>query len=381
MSSIQTLRKYLNDNSDFKKAFEKALHTALNLNIEEFAQFNVKTLDDYINFYEQMLSWTPTEDKTGLYIYNHLCFFYIVLDLPPVKKYQTPVTPTSPRPWSWLSQWLIDYSNELGNFMNSEASIDDTALATFYDLAPQDLWHMQDYPRVKWRTFNEFFARKIDPKVRPIEDPQNNTVIVSPADATFDGHWPVDTNANATVEFKAKGIPWSINQLLQDTVYGGKFAGGQFCHSFLAPWDYHRQHAPVSGKVVEAKVIPGLCYLEVVAKPDEQGNNRMSMLRGLRLPDDPGYQFIQARGLILIDNPDLGLVAVLPIGMCQIGSVVLSVKAGDVVKKGQEISYFQFGGSDIVMVFEAKANVSFKAKINEHHSYGEWVATGAPHRK
>ena len=76
-----------------------------------------------------------------------------------------------------------------------------------------------------------------------------------------------------------------------------------------------------------------------------------------RALDNPGYQFIQTRGCIIIDTEtDRGHVAVLPIGMFQVSSVNLSVKAGDHVRKGDEISWFEFGGSDIVMVFEKKAN-------------------------
>lgn len=74
-------------------------------------------------------------------------------------------------------------------------------------------------------------------------------------------------------------------------------------------------------------------------------------------------------------DPDLGLVAVLPIGMAQVSSVVLSVNAGDTVQKGQEISFFQLGGSDIVMVFQKDANVVFDQNEGQHYNYGTKVAT------
>jgi len=94
-------------------------------------------------------------------------------------------------------------------------------------------------------------------------------------------------------------------------------------------------------------------------------------------PDHPGYQFLQARGLVLIDNEELGLVAVMPIGMAQVSSIVLSpnVKVGNVLRKGDEISYFQFGGSDVIMVFEAKAKVDFsKTERNKWYKVGEELA-------
>ena len=79
-------------------------------------------------------------------------------------------------------------------------------------------------------------------------------------------------------------------------------------HSFLGPTDYHRQHAPVSGTVVQAKVIPGLCYQNVKAERDSKGNNvakshcRWGKKRtdedgnSFDALDDAGYQFLQARG-------------------------------------------------------------------------------------
>ena len=77
--------------------------------------------------------------------------------------------------------------------------------------------------------------------------------------------------------------------------------------------------------------------------------------------------------LILIES-EIGLVAVMPIGMAQVGSVVLSVKPGDYVQKGQELSYFQFGGSDIIMVFQKKANIKFSQELGKHYNFGTAVA-------
>lgn len=48
--------------------------------------------------------------------------------------------------------------------------------------------------------------------------------------------------------------------------------------------------------------------------------------------------------------------------MAQVSSVLLSVKAGDKIEKGDEISYFQFGGSDCVMVFEKRVHFKYSHK-------------------
>ena len=119
--------------------------------------------------------------------------------------------------------------------------------------------------------------------------------------------------------------------------------------------------------------------------------------RYLDANDPTGYQFVQCRGLLVLQSP-IGKVAVLPIGMAQVSSVVfvtpkadgqqairlspderrnlnydrqvtrINEKISDALvgrrfAKGEAFSFFQFGGSDCVMVFERKANVDFTAQI------------------
>lgn len=86
------------------------------------------------------------------------------------------------------------------------------------------------------------------------------------------------------------------------------------------------------------------------------------------------------RALILIDSPVLGLVAVLPIGMAQVSSVEITVKPGQTVEKGEEISFFQFGGSDIIMIFQKDAKVKIDQIKGKHYNFGTQVAT-APKKK
>ena len=49
---------------------------------------------------------------------------------------------------------------------------------------------------------------------------------------------------------------------------------------------------------------------------------------------------------------DIGIVAVIPVGMSHVASVTLTTVARDQVAKGEEFGYFQFGGSDIILLFQ-----------------------------
>jgi len=324
----------------------------------------------------------------------------------PLSSFQTPIVPSSVAPWTWLSNWIISYSIEIGSFHNTPQSLTSAAIQTFYDAVsynPPDFTMVEDYGAIgvqSWRTFNEFFARSlIDPGRRPIDLPDDATVIVSPADSTWDGSWPVDENANVTFEgnvVSSKGLTWSISELLKDSEYGSQFAGGQFAHAFLSPSNYHREHSPVAGEVMEAKMVHGQCYLQVVAEPSgkNDGKSKLGMIRkwrkdpnrhrvpssrdSLDAPNSPGYQFLQSRAVIIIKNPELGYVAVLPMGMAQVSSVVLECKVGGILTKGQEISYFQFGGSDIVLVFQKNAYVTFTTTLDTLNRVGKTIATASP---
>lgn len=376
---VQRLKALIQING-WEVAFEQAVTSAHNRGVEDMV--NIKNLTDYYNFLNYLVLWVPSEDETGTFVYNMLCTMYFVLDQKTLRPLQSPIAPLPypPPPLTELSQWMVDYATDMGQFLSTPLSLTEKSLESFYTA---ENYNVDGYvtPEGGWlgHTFNEFFARKFKPGTRPIDGPSNPAVIVSAADSTFDGSWDIDDKSNVT--FYAKGLPWTIGELLANSQYAGDFAGGKFMHAFLAPYDYHRQHAPVDGKVLEARVLQGQTYLQVVVEKSNDGKvvlrpgrKMHSGGKELSAPDSPGYQFCQARGLIVIDSPKVGKVAVLPIGMAQVSSVVLSTYEGAEVKKGDEISYFQFGGSDIVLVFQAQSKVDILANVNKHYSVGQQIA-------
>ncbi len=354
----------------FQQAFEKAK----SYNVKEMDDIN--SLEDYYNWLDANLRWIPVENKFGRAMFNHICKFYFILDQSPVKELQNPVEPHDKmQPLTELSAWMKSYIKELGLFLDSPESITPESVKSFYD-SPE--FNMDEYlePRGGWKTYNEFFARHCKPGTRPVAAIEDSSVITSPADSTFDRAWEV--RGDDTIEIK--GIHWKISELLEGSPYKNRFKGGMWMHAFLGPNDYHRQHAPVSGRVLEARDIMGVTYLQVVPKP-VAGSDR-NTLDGQRVdtfdaPDDPGYEFMQNRGLIVMESA-IGLVAILPMGMGQVSSVVVTAEEGRVLRKGEEISYFQFGGSDIVMVFESSSNVHFTAKEGMHYKYGRAIAQAYP---
>jgi phosphatidylserine decarboxylase len=371
--------------------FDEAVCQALAYNITEIKKLGIIDTNSFLDYMDFLVTtWVPSEDLEGKDVYYRLVIFYFIFDQPAIKDLQSPIEPASAKkPLSWLSNWLVGYAKAMGASLDQESSLTPASLATFYN-SPK--YNMNEYivPRGGWKTFNDFFARNTKPGYRPIDALCDSTVIVSPADATFDGYWPVDASSQVNI----KNVEWNILDLLKESQFADKFEGGIFMHSFLNTFDYHRQHAPVDGKVVEARVIPGQVYLEVTVAKDPntglpylQGQRRVtgkpdgSLNTTVSAPDDAGYQFLQCRGLIVLETK-IGYIAVLPIGMAQVSSVIVTAEIGKELRKGEEISYFQFGGSDIVVVFQAKSNVEITAKFDPvnpvHYNMGRQIAIAHP---
>ncbi|KAE8141665.1 phosphatidylserine decarboxylase-domain-containing protein [Aspergillus pseudotamarii] len=322
------------------------------------ANEGIKTLDHYLRFCDDLLQWVPKVSSKGDELLQKILVFCWVFDQPALHGHQTEIQPqNSNTDLSWLSYWLVTFARQQGLFLNTPQSA--ASMHAFYRNEKYNkeaaLWAE---PKSGWVSFNHWFAREwqdID-SARPLAEPNDDKVIVSVTDSMFDGNWDI-----------VKGVEWPIQKLLQTTAID--YHHGMFMHVFLGSTDYHRQHAPVSGDVIEVKNIQDQVFLQVATKKGHPSGDR-GLLYDLDAPDYAGCQWCQTRGLVVIQTKDYGKVAVLPIGMAQVPSVGMTVKKGDHVKKGDNISYFQFGGSDMVVVFE---KVTFKSglKLGETRSERE----------
>lgn len=383
-------------------ALDQAIESAYQKAPRFMDTFNIIGVDSFLKFANDLLKWIPHEGSEGQYVYNTLCMFYFVFNQSPLKELQTPITPdASGRPLTWLSSWLVVYSQLVGLWMDTTESLTEESLESFKQSKHYNVDEALPPPG-GWKTFNEFFSRQLKADARPIESPLDDKVIVYPADCKYDSSVAdhvVSISSTGTVLIK--NLPWTIGSLLQGSEYADEFNGGVWMHGFLNTYNYHRQHAPVSGEVIEAKIIQGSSYVEV----DVDGNKLQAPLTpGFRQLSPPGpwplapifspksrqflcyridtnstiAEFMQTRGLIIINNAVLGKVAVLPIGMAVVSSVKLLVRKNQQLKKGDEISTFLFGGSDIVCVFQRKAGLaveSFVPSAPGKYSYSKMGST------
>lgn len=345
--------------------FSEAIDQAARQGVAHLA--HIRSFDDYLRFIDEMVRWAPRECGDSQLVHDKLVEFYFFLDQPPLLALQSPIEPSAGRQQlSLLSAWIVEFARAWGEYLDTPAS---AAHVDSFRTNPAFCWADYMPPPSGYLTFNQFFARHVKPGFRPIAAPEDGSVLVSPADAVHRGTW--DISSASTVELK--GIRWSIEQLLEGSAFAGRFAGGVFTHSALRTFDYHRWHAPVAGSVLETKLISGQAYLDVKVMQDEHGTRSLEAVEGA------GYQFVQQRGLVILEF-EVGLVACLPVGMAQVSSVVITAEVGRRLRKGEEMGYFQFGGSDFVMLFDKQCLASFTCAVGTHSLQGSAIGRCASAR-
>ena len=334
---------------------------------------DIRCLSDWFSFLDSLLLWIPSESVSATEIFSRFSKLYFVLDQPSIFEYQSPVTPNTLNEPSFVSRWLIRFNATFGTFVDSPASLTPETLATF-EASPKICLSEYLPPPGGWRSFNEFFARQFKLGYRPITAVEESSIITSPADFVFGEQLRISPSSTLT----AKGLTWSISELMTESPFQDCFHGGIWMHGFIAESDYHHIHAPVGGKVVEARVVSGQHY-ELIETMDQEiesdgskhriTNEKTKRLRKRRVfytPNEPGYQFVQGRGLVVLET-EIGIVAVLPVGMAVVSSVFLTAEEGITLRKGEELGYFQFGGSDIVVMFESRREVKLDAEAGVHY--------------
>lgn len=333
---VEDLAQLLQARPDLRAALQSAIKTA-DLNCCANTEALLELLDESIAAVPNPAEHRPPREFNLFYIVDHA----------PEDRLN--------RDESFIA-WMRKYMEARGQFMDTPAS---AARISSFTALPN--FHVDDYfaGPSGWMTFNQFFAREIKPGKRPIDEPCNDKVIVSPADSIFEGAWQIDGNSKVTV----KGVTWPIAKLLEGSPYQDAFKNGIYTHLFLNANDYHRYHVPVAGQIKEVRKIQGRVYMDMVRRPDGS----------LQAIDGDTYQYNQERGLVVIDSPEVGLVAVLPIGMGPISSVNLTPEVGVRLQKGEEFGYFMFGGSDIVMLFQNK-NVAINAEVGKKYLQGQRIA-------
>lgn len=217
-------------------------------------------------------------------------------------------------------------------------------------------------PHYGFKSWDDFFTRKFREGVRPVCEPDNDTVIVNACESA---PYRLEHNVQLRDKFWIKAQPYALQFMMDNDPFSEKFVGGTIYQAFLSALSYHRWHSPVSGRVVKTKLIEGTYYSESLSTPIDPAGPDYSQ----------GYiSEIATRGLIFIesDNPDIGLMCFMAIGMAEVSTCDITVFEGQHVKKGQELGMFHFGGSTHCLFFGPHVNLDFdlhgqKPSLDSHN--------------
>ncbi|KAE8351716.1 phosphatidylserine decarboxylase-domain-containing protein [Aspergillus coremiiformis] len=202
-------------------------------------------------------------------------------------------------------------------------------------------------PLERFRNFNEFFYRELKPGARPCSAPDEPRIVVSPADCRSVVFDRIDEATSIWV----KGREFCIERLLGDAYPEDvhRYENGALGVFRLAPQDYHRFHIPVDGIIGTPKTIEGEYYTV----------NPMAIRSALDVYGE------NVRIIVPIDSVAHGRVMVVCVGAMMVGSTVITRQAGEKVSRAEELGYFKFGGSTLLLLFE-EGMVNFDSDLVEN---------------
>ena len=313
----------------------------------------VRTIGDWLAYVERFAHLMPWqgmdigEDASFFRrIDQNIGYFYFLLDQPldalRDKGYIYPSLQYEPR----VAAWLKDYNTAWGEYLSSPDSWNDS----YYNIARTDARFELDTDRYEspenWHSWNDFFARRLrksyieNNRTSIVHRTSSNRQFISPCDGEI-AFSPVKT---------ASITNWL--DLLGDSPYRDAFAGGETTHIVLDVFDYHRFHAPCDGTVLECKTIEGIhAGGGVIIWDEEQGRYRYDQL-GVT-----DFQMLETRGVLVLDTPAFGKIALVAVGVQQVSSVQWTIPytlhpTPYTIHQGDELGCFLFGGSDVVLYFE-----------------------------
>ncbi|KAK1728062.1 phosphatidylserine decarboxylase-domain-containing protein [Colletotrichum acutatum] len=245
----------------------------------------------------------------------------------------------------------------------------------------------EDTETLGYKSWDSFFVRRFREGVRPVEFPDdkdrddekrlwvagssstlgirvddNTSVIVNACESA-----PLQVVSNVALgaDVTLKGQPYSLTDMLNNNPLAPQFVGGTIYQAYLSAFSYHRWHAPVSGRIVEVEMILGTYFsvnrYQGIAvcgndNDDTDGPDPQAPCRSQAYTASVATRavvYIQAR------NPRIGLMAIVFVGMTEVSSCEVTVRAGEEVVKGQEIGMFHFGGSSHCLVFRPGVQLRF----------------------
>lgn len=199
----------------------------------------------------------------------------------------------------------------------------------------------------EYASLNQFFTRALRAEARIIDSAAN--AVVSPTDSRITSFGDI---SQSTI-IQAKGIDYSVKELLGSEKYYQSFTNGKYITFYLSPQDYHRIHSPFAGQILGYYYEPGKLF--------PVNDLAVLNIRGL---------FPKNERLITFLQTEYGKIAVIKVGASNVGKIRVTYdnkivtnnwirfpkeveykNVSIMIDKGSEMGRFEMG-STVILVFE-----------------------------
>ncbi|KAL5528152.1 hypothetical protein ACEPAF_7288 [Sanghuangporus sanghuang] len=246
-----------------------------------------------------------------------------------------------------LENRLHEQSIKQGKIYDSPESVE--SIPSFIKTYGIDLSELLEPDITRYKTFNEFFYRKLKPGARPVQDPDPRR-ICSAADCRLTVFQTVEEAQKVWIKGDEFGLPALLHGPSTSHTheqhpcpdpnpeYTIPPVGASLAAFRLAPQDYHRFHSPVSGEIVHGPVeIPGTYY---TVNP-----------QAVTEVDFDVFTANKRHVLYIKEDVTQKVVAFVAIGALLVGSIGWSKRVGERVERAEELGWFAYGGSTVIVVF------------------------------
>lgn len=203
---------------------------------------------------------------------------------------------------------------------------------------------MTQFEPARYRSYNEFFSRKIRSETRPVD--QNPKHLISPCDSKLTV-MPITKDCH----FRLKQTEYTVQSLLKSERLACEYEGGYAMIFRLTVDDYHRYGYIADGIKEKNIKIPGILHTVNPIANDYF----------------PIYKE-NSREYTILHTKEFGDLVQMEVGALLVGKIVNHHERAK-VRRGQEKGYFQFGGSTVV-VFVKEGIVQIDDDILENSSHG-----------
>lgn len=186
---------------------------------------------------------------------------------------------------------------------------------------------MDDFEQRRFRSFNDFFTRRVLPGKRPVDDAPAH--LIAPCDSKLTVY-----DIRPDSRFRVKGTEYTLEGLLQSKELAETFLGGTLLLFRLTVGDYHRYTYIDSGFVTGSTRIPGVFHT-------------VNPVAASRCP----IYRENTREYSLLESLRFGTVLQMEVGAAMVGRIVNAPGSRN-VRRGEEKGRFEFGGSTVIVLLQ-----------------------------